>query len=313
VKILISGTTGLIGAEVFDKLKESHVLKSLGRNIHSDFVVDFESIREIKKQPFGDVDVFIHCAGVTDEDFAQDSLRAYQRSTYNYTLLLDRIIESGVKAIITFSTAHVYGHLGDIISEDYPVNPLSDYAIAHYAAEQILRRYSIQTKVKAFVIRPVAVYGIPKHIDAFRRWHLIPYSFPLSCVYDQNIVLKSSGKQERNFISTRDLAGCVEAIIANLKLFGNYTIINPVGNDTMSVYKFANRCSEIYEELSGNKCKVKRPCCSENNFLGNFNYTTKHKFHVSEYYVDDYLNSFISKVIEDFNRNTIYDSVDLLR
>lgn len=313
MKVLISGTTGLIGAEVFDKLKESHVLKSLGRNIHSDFVVDFNSIREIKNQSFGDVDVFIHCAGITDEDFAQDSLKAYQRSTYNYTLLLDKIIKSGVKAIITYSTAHVYGHLGDIISEDYPVNPLSDYAIAHYAAEQILQRYSIQSKIKAFVIRPVAVYGIPKHIDTFKRWHLIPYSFPLSCVYDQNIVLKSSGKQKRNFISTKDLAGYVEAIIANLKLFGNYTIINPVGNDTISVYEFANKCSEIYRELSGEKCKVKRPCYSENNILKNFNYKTKHKFYVSKYYVNDYLNSFMLKVIENFNRNIIYDSVDLLR
>ena len=140
MKILISGAGGLIGAEVFDRLKKSHVVKTVGRNIYSGFVIDFNNIREIENQSFGDVDVFIHCAGITDEDFAQDSLKAYQRSTHNYTLLLDKIIESGVKTIISFSIAHVYGRFDDIISEDYPVNPLSDYAIAHYAAEQTLRK-----------------------------------------------------------------------------------------------------------------------------------------------------------------------------
>ena len=306
MKIIISGTSGLIGAEVFDGLKKFHVVKTLGRNIHSDFIIDFNNISEIKNQSFGDVDVFIHCAGITDEDFAQDSLKAYQRSTYNYTLLLDKIIESGVKAIIAFSTVHVYGRLDDIISEDHTVNPLSDYAIAHYAAEQILQRYSIQSKIKAFVIRPVAVYGIPKHIDSFKRWHLIPYSFPISCVYDQNIVLKSSGKQKRNFISTKDLGGYVEAIIANLKLFGNYTIINPVGHDTISVYEFAKKCSAIYEKLSNEECVVTMPIYSEDNTANNFNYDTKVKLYIPKDNVDDYIESFMIQLIESYDDNIVY-------
>lgn len=312
MKVLISGTSGLIGAEVFDGLKKIHVVKALGRNLHSDFIIDFNNISEIKNQSFGDVDVFIHCASITDEDFAQDSLKAYQRSTYNYTLLLDKIIESGVKAIITFSTAHVYGRLDDIISEDYPVNPLSDYAIAHYAAEQILQRYSIQSKIKAFVIRPVAVYGIPKHIDSFKRWHLIPYSFPISCVYDQNIVLKSSGKQKRNFISTKDLCGYVEAIIANMKLFGNYTIINPVGYDTISVYEFAKKCSAIYEKLSNEECVVTRPIYSEDNTANNFNYDTKVKLYIPTDNVDDYIESFMIQLIEAYNDNIVYGKMNEL-
>jgi len=306
LKVLISGTTGLIGAEIFGRLKKSHVVKSLGRDNYSDFIVDLNNICEIKNQLFEGYDVFIHCAGITDEDFAQDSLKAYQRSTYNYSLLLDKIIESGVKAIVSFSTAHVYGRFDDVISEDYPVNPLSDYAIAHYASEQILQRYSIQSKIKAFVIRPSAVYGIPKHIDIFKRWQLIPYSFPIECVYDQNIILKSSDNQKRNFISTKDLAGYVETIIGNLHLFGNYTIINPVGNDTISVYEFAKRCSAIYEKLSNEKCAVNRPTYLVNNIANNFNYDTKCKLYIPIDNVDDYIQSFMIRLIENYGNNIVY-------
>jgi len=104
---------------------------------------------------------------------------------------------------------------------------------------------------------------------------LIPYSFPLEAVYTRKIVLRSSGEQNRNFVSTYDIARYVESLMATSE-GRSFEVINALGKDTMSVYEFGLKCCEIYREVIGNECTVERPelktqseekeFCYESNF-----------------------------------------------
>jgi UDP-glucose 4-epimerase len=306
MNILISGTSGFIGGHVSQSLRELYNTNSIGRSSDSHIKVDFGSIESIHALDLKDYDVFIHCAGVIDEDFECDSKSAYQRSTYNFSLLLDKIVECGIKVIVYFSTAHVYGQLEGIIKEDMPANPLSDYAIAHFSAEQILQRCAKKNGIYVLTIRPMAVYGIPQSINTFKRWHLIPYSFLLECIYNKRIVLQTSGTQKRNFVSIEDVAAYVMTYLKQSDVFDTYTILNPVGNDTLSVYDFAIKCSDIYNKLTGSKCEVARPLDSGDDKSRHFQYLTLNNFYLPSSTLDEYLETFMRRLLKDYENNIVY-------
>ena len=302
MKILIAGATGLIGSEIREQLLKCYDVKSLSIDDFSDIRMDLSNFEEINNYTFDNYDIFINCAGVIDEEFKANSLKAYQRNTYGFDLLLRKILTNGtIKAVIYFSTSHVYGNFDKTINEDTPVNPLSDYAIAHYAAEQILKKLSINKEFKTFILRPNATYGIPRLINNFKRWQLIPFSFPIDCLQNHKITLNSSGYQKRNFISTMDLAGYVVEIINNMKSFDHHTVINPIGCNDMSVYEFAIKCCNIYQELSGIICTVDRSESLEKDRIDDFLYKSKHSFYTSKCSLDEFLQSFI-KIIEEHSK-----------
>jgi len=293
MKILLAGQNGLIGSEIFKKLQRLHDVQTLSRNEKSDVRVDLNRALDIEKQTYGCYNAFIHCAGITDEDFHENPSLAFQRSTNNHSILIDKLIENGTEIFIYMSTAHVYGSFENVVNEDHPVNPLSDYAIAHYAAEQLLRRSTKEYNIKAFVLRPMAVFGIPQSMNSFKRWQLIPFSFPKNCIENQSIVLKSSGSQKRNFISTLDIAEYVNKILMNHELFGKYSVINPLGIDVMSVLQFAKKCGAIYEKQFNEKCTIIHPPPKDDKSGEElFQYSSHYDIHKSTNGLDDYINSF---------------------
>jgi len=306
MNILISGTSGFIGGHVSQSLRDLCKTFSIGRSRDAHIKADFGSIESIRALDLKDCNAFIHCAGVIDEDFKENPEGAFQRSTHNFSLLLDKVVKADIKVVVYFSTAHVYGQLKGVVREDSPANPLSDYAIAHFASEQILQRYTVKYGIKALVVRPMAVYGIPLSMNTFKRWHLIPYSFPLESIYNKQIKLQTSGSQERNFVSIKDISAYVRTYLEQLDDFDAYTILNPIGCDTMSVYDFAIKCSSVFTKLTGHECEIARPHVSEDDKKNHFQYLTLHRFYSPCFRLDEYLEEFMKRLCGDYENNVVY-------
>ena len=306
MNILISGTSGFIGGHISQSLRDMYNTNSIGRSRDTHIKADFGSIESTRALDLKDYDAFIHCAGVIDEDFKENPEGAFQRSTHNFSLLLDKVVKAEIKVVVYFSTAHVYGQLKGVVREDSPVNPSSDYAIAHFAAEQILQRYTVKYGIKALIIRPMAVYGIPQSMSTFKRWHLIPYSFLLESIYNKRIELQTSGSQERNFVSIKDISAYVRTYLEQLDAFDTFTILNPIGNDTLSVYDFAIKCSNVYNKLTGNECEIARPHVSEDDKKNHFQYLTLHRFYSPCFRLDEYLDEFMKRLFGDYENNIVY-------
>ncbi|MBP6819657.1 MAG: SDR family oxidoreductase [Ferrovibrio sp.] len=198
----------------------------------------------------------VHAAGVTDEEFAADPAAAWLRATRLTQGLLEAATKAGIKRLVYISTAHVYGPLEGDITEARPVNPLGDYALAHYASEQLCRRAALQRGLDVLILRPCAVYGLLPDPARFKRWSLIPFSFPRELLQTGKIVLKSDGEQRRNFVSADAIAAEAAAFLASPAEPGRCRVQNAIGPDDMTVYAFAEHCIALLRPGQG---RVERP------------------------------------------------------
>lgn len=254
--IALTGAFGLIGSAVRRRLSESAEVKTIDINPAADFVADLSEPDQIAALDFSGVETVVHCAGIVDEDFANPG-RAFRQATLGMNALVTQARKAGVKRFVYLSSAHVYGRFDAPFDESSPPNPMHDYAIAHFASEQVLRR-ATGPGFHGAVFRPCAVFGIPPDVARFRRWSLIPFAFPKEAVEQGTITLQSRGTQKRNFVGTSDIADAMALWLSD-DAVGSFSIVNPIGRETMTVYEFARRCAELAEPLTGKRVAVRRP------------------------------------------------------
>ena len=295
MRVIVTGTHGLIGSEVVKELSKKHEIIRAGRNPSNDVVLDISLPDRISQIELDPADALVHCAGVVDEDFKANPEAAFLHATAGTSALLKISLAAGVKRLIYISSAHVYGYLAGKLDETSPPNPLSDYAIAHYASEQIFRRFASIAGCSCVILRPCAAYGWPQDLKLFRRWSLIPFSFPLEAMRGK-IVLRSYGEQRRNFISTSAIATYIQFALARDTM--NTQVWNPVGSDNLSVYDFAFKVAALTEKIVGKSCLIERPNPPEKT-QPSLNYTSRYLSPQR----DDCLTSFLSKLIEYLHNN----------
>lgn len=256
MRILLTGASGLIGHTVCAELGREHDIVRLGRGDCADVRIDLATPSSFQDLQLPAADALVHCAGVVDEDFREDPARALRMAVAGTEALLKAATAAGAKHLAYVSSAHVYGPMVGAIDERCASNPISDYAIAHFAAEQIFRR-RVSTGIRVLALRPCAVFGDLRDVDAFRRWSLIPYSFPFEAVRNGRIVIRSTGEQRRNFVGTVDIAAVIQAWLASAD-DGSWQVVNPLGRLSCTVREFALLCARLSEELTGVRCEVER-------------------------------------------------------
>ena len=85
------------------------------------------------------------------------------------------------------------------------------------------------------------------------------------------IILRSHGKQYRNFISAKKIAN-----IISIKLLESFNgVINPIGYYSMSVRDFAELCIKNIKEKVNNNFVFKT--LSDEDYLNKFEFTSIHK------------------------------------
>ena len=256
MRVLLTGSTGLIGSAVYSALAPNHEVIRLGRTSgRYDFFLDLTNPRS---EPLPSCDVLIHCAGVVDEDFHDHSLVRLSSILTGADYLAKAASKAGAKRVVYISSSHIYGRQEEKIDESCMVNPLSYYAITHYCTEQLFKSHFSGIDQASLVLRPNAVYGSLHDIKRFNRWTLIPFSFPLETWARNTITLKSSGMQRRNFVSARSIAQMISNWITNPITVQN-SICHPIGRVTESVYDFAQRCTKLAAEITYLDYAVKRP------------------------------------------------------
>ena len=230
MKIVMTGKSGLIGSAIYKRLVQNgNLVLSIGRK-RSDYKLDLNSFTPI--DDLKSCDVFIHSAGVTDEEILKDKKQSVLRGTSETANLMDWVTLLKPKKIVYISTAHIYGNLNKAIDEDSNENPLSLYAILHIFAEQYIKNIGIPY----LILRPLTGFG--EVGDNFNRWELIPFSFPRSLATKNKIEIKTHGRQFRNFVSTNTIARIVNK---EIQLEDSKTL-NPIGPHNMSIIEFANYC-----------------------------------------------------------------------
>jgi UDP-glucose 4-epimerase len=257
MRVAVLGPGGLIGSAVMTGLRRcGHGAVGIGHGA-ADINADLGDPAKVQAEWFAGCDVLVHCAGVTDEEVKADLGAAARRAMAGTEALIRAAKKAGVRRFVYVSSAHVYGPLVGDIDETRPVNPISDYALLHFAAEQVLRRNAGDDGFSGLLLRPCAVFGPLPDPARFRRWSLVPFSFPRDAATLHEIRLASAGTQRRNFISSDAIASAITDWLE--KPIGGVTLANVLGVDDLSVFALAERSAAIFQRLTGKTCAVIRP------------------------------------------------------
>lgn len=243
--ILLLGSSGFIGTAVYNRLKPHFNVISAGRKNQECFVdLNIGLEEDVLLHEFT---TLIHCAGVTDEEIEKNPEMAWKRTTHVLPNMLKCLQHHGLKQIIYISTAHVYGLLDRAINENSEVDPQKDYALIHYATEQIIKR----TGLDVIILRPSTIYGISKYFNAFSRHNLIPYAFADMAIKKRKIVIKTTGEQLLNFVDIDQIAEHIYYFLEKGALSGHHCY-NEAGLRHLSVLEYAR----IVQKSAGEPCDI---------------------------------------------------------
>lgn len=260
MNILITGGLGYIGGRVANYLKEKDpdtpiFLTTRDKNkvlpswtdkftvLQMD-VLDENSIADCLED--SGINVIIHLAAINEIDSMKNPELALEVNTQGTYKLLSVANEKKINRFVYFSTFHVYGEISvSIITEETPTRPFHPYAITHRAAEDVVKFFNHYYKMKTLIFRLSNGYGYPMDTK-INRWTLVFNDLCRQAVTSGRIVLKSSGKQHRDFISLHNVAGAVHHFLFVAPDKWGDGLYNLGGNCSMSILDVANKISDVY-------------------------------------------------------------------
>ena len=257
---LITGGLGYIGGRIANYLKEkapeSHIfLTTRNKNralpswtdkftVLQMNILDEDSIADCLENR--GIDVIIHLAALNEVDSIKDPALALEVNTKGTHRLLNLCGENRIRKFIYFSTFHVYGETSvPVITEETPTRPFHPYAITHRAAEDFVNYFKRYHRMDTLIFRLSNGYGYPMHKEV-NRWTLVFNDLCKQAVTTERIVLKSSGKHYRDFISLRDVARAVYHFLFIITESWGDGLYNLGGNCSMSILDVAKKISDVY-------------------------------------------------------------------
>jgi len=253
MKILITGSNGLLGQKLLHKLRldsSVHLIAtSNGKNRVSNkegytyFDLDITNNDAVAKLIESEKpQVVINTAAMTNVDLCEDEKKACDALNVDAVKYLADACAKIDAHLIQISTDFIFdGEDGPYKEEDEP-NPLSYYGLSKLKSEQLLQAHS----VKWTVLRTIIVFGVGEKLSKGNivLWAkgALAKGDPLNIIDDQF----------RAPTLAEDLADiCILA--AKKKVFG---IFNASGKDIMSIYEIVERIAKHYGNSTDNLNKI---------------------------------------------------------
>ena len=242
-KILITGSNGLIGGVLFEKLKQNPLYKIYGlsrsmKTNSNNFNIDLGGDWKPEQLP-EKMDVIIHLAqSERFRDFPESAVEVLNVNTNSTLQLLEYARRSGVKKFIYASSGGVYGNSDVGFNEESPLQPNKDlgfYLTTKFCSELIVENYKQFFDIN--ILRFFFVFGekqkknmlVPRLIESVRN--------------HKSILLQGKEGIRINPIYVEDASNAVAAIVQKQ---GSYNI-NIGGNEIISIKQL---CDLIGKQLN---------------------------------------------------------------
>tara|TARA_B100002003_G_C14129141_1_gene543132 strand:- start:1253 stop:2230 length:978 start_codon:yes stop_codon:yes gene_type:complete len=264
---LITGGLGYLGGRIADSLKKNYpdttIILSTRRKfseipgwaksfqtIHMD-VCNPSSIEDAVVNP----DTIIHLAALNRHDSFKDIESAWETNALGTQALLSAANRKGVRRFVYFSTSHVYGDRRGTITEDSPARPHHPYAATHRAAEDMVRFYRHYKNMDTLILRLSNGFGWPMDIGS-NGWALVFNDLCRQAVTSGRIVVKSSGKQHRDFITLHDVSAAIEHFLFTIPGQWGDGLYNLGGDGSLSIAEAAKTIATVYKKKYGKSVPI---------------------------------------------------------
>ena len=226
--ILITGASGFIGGVLSDYLEQEglKIRRASKKKLNKKyFQLDLKNSNEIEAACKG-VNTVIHLASLDHAQSERNLLEAKEINFHSTIRLYEEAVKNKASRFIYFSTAHVYGkNLKNIVNEKTKPEPLSNYAITHYMAEEYLLKNAEKNETEVIVLRLSNIVGNPDNKN-LKTWKYVANDLCIQAYKDKKIELISKGFQKRDFYSLENLLFTIKNIIKSK----NKKLINEVFN-----------------------------------------------------------------------------------
>lgn len=254
MNILILGGTGTIGSGIYEILSKKHNIHILNSKIYDRKKSQYLINNKIK------FDIFIHSGGVTDEEiFNHGYVSSLKRATTALKKLIMILAANECQNFVYISSQRVYSNFykPDIAVFDEnrsKVKSTTMYEKCHLLSEDIFKKISKKKYCKSLIIRPGIVFGISKKNKKISRPNLIQHAFLNSLIKNNKIIIKSSGKQFRNFSLNHDIGKIILNWIQKNK--NKKVIISNTKGKILTIKGYARMCSNEYKKISLKRPKI---------------------------------------------------------
>lgn len=160
MRLLFTGASGFLGSNIKTILTQWYDVTTVGLTLEDNYQIDIaKQVPELR----GIYDVVLHAAGkVHSVPETESDKQEFFDVNYQGTINLCRALEiSGVpKSFIFISTVAVYGlDSGENVTEEYPLNGTTPYALSKIQSEQFLTEWCNKNDVILSIIRPSLIAG----------------------------------------------------------------------------------------------------------------------------------------------------------
>jgi UDP-glucose 4-epimerase len=258
MNILITGASGFIGSYLCDFfVRQDHTVIAAARDpvkIPSIKAQGFSAVEwDVLKGAFDvmdipSVDAVIHTATSNDilSKKVEEGILLSAAGTKN---VLDFCLQNKIPKMVFFSTFQVYGtELEGEVNEGTAVSCQNDYGLNHIFGEQYVEMYAREKGITGIVVRPSNVYG--RFSTRFiNRWTLVPGCFCKEIKETGKIILKSSGRQTRNFVNLENIGMSLDKILKTPET--GFDIYNIASSRNFSILEVAGMVCSVYKERYG--------------------------------------------------------------
>lgn len=223
MRILITGSTGMIGKILVNRLGRTHTIvefsRAKGMNIHS--LADCEKVTQ-------HVDVVIHAAAELDESKKSDEM--WQTNVEGTRNMLQAAEKNDVHQFIFLSSVGVYGETPEkAIHEKSEQNPITPYEKSKKAAEELV--WNMQEVFPVTIIRPALVLGANSYWGQIFK--IVKKGFPLI----------GKGENAWQMIEVHELVDFITRCVGNEDAYNEEFIV--AENETHSLREVVNMIAEI--------------------------------------------------------------------
>ena len=253
MKVLITGSNGLLGQKLLHKLRvdegvnlvatskgENRVSKKKGYTYFDLEITNKDAVAQLiaSEKP----QVVINTAAMTDVDLCEEKKEACDNLNVNAVQYLSVACQQIDAHLIHISTDFIFdGEDGPYKEEDKP-NPLSYYGLSKLKSENIVK----ESDCNWTILRTIIVFGVGENLSK------------------SNIVLWAKGALEKdeplNIIDDQFRAPTLAEDLADACILAAkkkaYGIFNASGKDIMSIYEIVERIAKHYRNTTKNLNKI---------------------------------------------------------